>query len=473
MSDVNRAVAQTGQTGDPATGDPVAGDPASGDLVAGDPASGKSARASVVVIGAGPAGLMSAGIIAAAGHRVTIYEHKASPARKLLMAGRGGLNLTHSEELERFASRYGAGRGWLAPALHEFPPQALRDWADDLGQQTFIGSSGRVFPKAMKASPLLRAWLKQLGARGVVLQTRHRWTGWDERGNLNFQVASSPSSADPKEVAAAYGETSTVEMPDALLLALGGASWPRLGSDGAWSDILRARGVQLTPLAPSNCAARVAWSRYFIDKFQGAPLKNIVLGCKGQSQAGELMITAQGLEGGAIYALSGALRDALAQDGQAEIVIDFCPAIDLLTLEVRLSRPRGKNSLANHLRKRAGLSALGAALLRESAGSEMPQSNREMAALIKACPIVVTGLAGLERAISSAGGISRSAVDDNFMLKAKPGTFVAGEMLDWDAPTGGYLLQATLSTAVAAANGLNVWLGYRPHGRSGPPAGRR
>ena len=398
----------------------------------------------VAIIGAGPAGLMTAEVIARAGHDVTVYERMPSPARKLLMAGRGGLNLTHSEDITTFLNRYGPARDWLAPAINVFGPPALRDWADRLGQHTFVGSSGRVFPKAMKASPLLRAWLKRLDKAGVTLKRNHDWDGWSANGDLLFKKAAH--------------ERITVTRPDAVMLALGGASWPRLGANGAWAQILAAKGIGLAPFQPSNCGFTVNWSAILRDKFQGTPLKNVALQFDGQSVRGEAMITAQGIEGGAIYALSPALRDAIASQGHADLQLDLSPQLDLDTLRERLSTPRGKNSISNHLRKKANLSPLAIALMRESTSAPLPAAADDLAALIKACPLRLTGTTGLTRAISTAGGICRSAVDDNYMLKTLPGVFVAGEMLDWEAPTGGYLLQATISTAFASAHGLNAWL---------------
>jgi len=387
---------------------------------------------------------MSAGLIAAAGHRVTIYERMPSPARKFLMAGRGGLNLTHSENFETFLTRYGPARDWLEPALRAFNPQALRHWADALDQQTFIGSSGRVFPKAMKASPLLRAWLAQLNAAGVTLVRNHDWDGWANNGDLMFKTGSDSGTR--------------ITRPDALMLALGGASWPRLGSNGTWSQILSAQGIKLAPFEPSNCGFKVTWSAYFADKFQGTPLKNIALNFNDQTIRGEVLITTQGIEGGAVYALSRELRDAIKAKGEATLKLDLCPEIDLDDLHRRLARPRGKTSISNHLRKRIGLTSLAAAFLREGANNDLPDTDLELAILIKGCPLRLTGYSCISRAISSAGGVRQSAIDDAYMLKDVPGIFAAGEMLDWEAPTGGYLLQATFATAVCAATGLNAWL---------------
>lgn len=398
---------------------------------------------SVTIIGAGPAGLLAAERIAGRGHGVTIYDRMPSPGRKLLMAGRGGLNLTHSEPFDRFLARYGAAAPRLEPALRAFTPEALVAWCEGLGQPTFVGSSGRVFPRAMKASPLLRAWLRRLGDLGVELRFRHRWTGWNEQGLLLFER---PNAAHPLAVTA-----------DATVLALGGASWPRLGSDGAWVAPLAAAGIAVTPLAAANCGVLVAWSEH-VRRFAGQPLKRIAVGISGRRARGEAVITSRGLEGGAIYALSAALREALAHGGSAALSVDLRPDLDAAALAERLARARGKQSLSNVLRKAAALSPPAIALLRESFAGALPSDALTLAAAIKSVRLEVTGLAGLQRAISTAGGVAFAAVDDSFMLADHPGVFVAGEMLDWEAPTGGYLLQATFATASAAAGGVNAWL---------------
>lgn len=396
----------------------------------------------IAIIGAGPAGLIAAERLAGAGHRVTIHERMASPARKFLLAGRGGLNLTHSEPLESFLPRYGAARDWLEPAVQSFSPQALRDWADGLGAESFVGTSGRVFPKAMKASPLLRAWLRRLDGLGVRLEAGRRWTGWNAQGELSFATAA--------------GEVTLT--PDATLLALGGASWPRLGSDGGWVPLLAGRGVTVSPLQPANGGFAVAWSDTLRERFAGAPLKRITVRFAGKEIAGEAMIDAHGLEGGAIYALSGPLREAIARGGSAMLEIDLRPDLDLARLTDKLGKRRPGETLSNHLRKAAGLSPAAVAVLRDSVGGRLDETPSALAAAIKSAPVRLTETMPIDRAISSAGGIVASEIDEGFMLRRLPGVFVAGEMLDWEAPTGGYLLQGCFATGVAAAVGMVAWL---------------
>lgn len=393
----------------------------------------------VAIVGAGPVGLIAAERLAGAGHRVAIYERMASPARKFLLAGRGGLNLTHSEPLDALLDRYGEARAWLEPAIRAFPPQALRDWADGLGAESFIGSSGRVFPKAMKASPLLRAWLARLDELGVALHAGRLWTGWDESGALRFAVRNG-------------GEE--IVKPRATLLALGGASWPRLGADGSWVELLEQKGIAIAPLRPANAGFTVAWSALMRDKFAGLPLKRIALSFAGQRVPGEAMIDADGIEGGAVYTLSGPLREAIARDGEAILTIDLRPDLSEPELASRLARRRPGETLSNHLRKAAGLSPAAAAVLRETANGPLPAEPDALARLIKAAPLRLTGIASLARAISTAGGVAAENVDAEFMLKRLPGIFVAGEILDWEAPTGGYLLQACFATGIAAAEGI-------------------
>jgi uncharacterized flavoprotein (TIGR03862 family) len=376
------------------------------------------------VVGAGPAGLAAAEALAQGGVAVTVLEAMPSPARKFLMAGRGGLNLTHSEPLEAFLSRYGEAAQALAPAIRAFPPQALRDWADGLGGQTFAGSSRRVFPRAMKASPLLRAWLARLDALGVAIRTRTRWTGFD-RG-------------DPA---------------DALVLACGGASWPRLGSDGAWTAALPARDV--APLRPANMGAIIDWPADFSARWAGQPLKGVAFAVGTRRSRGEAVVTARGLEGGAIYALSADLRHAVDAAGAATLTLDLRPDVPESALAARLAAQRPGMSTANRLR-RAGVSPVGAALLRLE--GPLPRDPLALAATIKAAPLRVAGVAGMARAISSAGGLRWSAIDDAFMLRDRPGVFACGEMLDWEAPTGGYLLQACFATGRAAGRGALDWL---------------
>ncbi len=400
----------------------------------------------IAIIGAGPAGLIAAERLAGAGHRVTIYERMASPARKFLLAGRGGLNLTHSEPFDAFLRRYREAGDWLEPALRAFPPQALRDWADGLGAETFVGSSGRVFPRAMKASPLLRAWLARLDGLGVRLTSGRLWTGWDADGALTFRLAS--------------GEIEAVR-PDAALLAVGGASWPRLGSDGGWATLLAARDVAISPLRPANGGFVVAWSPQMKERFAGQPVKRIVIRCAGDEAAGEAMIDAAGIEGGAIYALSAPIRETIARDGAATIRIDLRPDLPASELAVRLAKRRKGETLSNHLRKAAGLAPVAIALLRDAAREPLPDEPHALAASIKEAPLRLEAAMPIARAISTAGGIARDELDARFMLKRLPGVFVAGEMVDWEAPTGGYLLQASFATAVAAAAGIETWLADR------------
>jgi hypothetical protein len=392
----------------------------------------------VTVIGAGPAGLVAAEALARAGANVRLHDAMPSAGRKLLMAGRGGLNLTHSEPLDAFLARYGEAAGWMAPRLEGFRPADLVAWAEGLGQATFVGSSGRVFPRAMKASPLLRAWLGRLSDRGVALVLRSRWTGWNAAGALTFDTPAGPAT----------------ERPGATVLALGGASWPRLGSDGGWTALLAARGVGMAPFAPANVGFDVGWSPLFQARFAGQPLKAIALTHAGRTVRGEAMIAAYGLEGGAVYALSAGLREAIAANGRAELAIDLRPDQSLGQLTARLVRPQGRQSQSNHLRKAAGLSPAAIGLMREATGGPIPVSPRSQAELIKAVPVTLTGLQGLDRAISSAGGVRLSELDEDLMLRRLPGVFAAGEMLDWEAPTGGYLLQGCFATGLAAARGV-------------------
>jgi len=395
----------------------------------------------IAIIGAGPAGLIAAGRLADEGFVVNIYERMPSVARKFLMAGRGGLNLTHSEPLDAFLGRYGAARDWLEPAIRAFPPSELIAWCEGLGQAVFTGSSGRVFPRSMKASPLLRAWLARLDAMGVTIHVRHTWRGFDEAGR--FLIAGPDDEERPMEA-------------DTVILALGGASWPRLGSTGEWTGWLAARGVAITPFKPANAGFDAGWSALFRERFAGQPLKAASFSHGGRTIRGEAMITAYGIEGGAIYALGAALRVAIERDGKAVLTLDLAPDLSRDVLAKRLAAARPGQSLSNTLRKQARLSPLSAALLREA--GEAPRAPQDLAARIKALPVTLTGMQGLDRAISSAGGIARAAVDDRFMLKALPGVFVAGEMLDWEAPTGGYLLQASFASGVAAASGVVGWL---------------
>ena len=388
-----------------------------------------------LVIGAGPAGLAAAEVLAEARVSVVIHERMPNPARKFLLAGRGGLNLTHSEPIEDFLTRYGAARDHLEPVIRAYPPEALRAWCEALGVETFIGSSGRVFPKSMKASPLLRAWLARLASLGVELAARSRWAGWDG-DNLVFETPAGRRA----------------EKPDVAIFALGGGSWPRLGSDGSWQDAFIAHGAEVEPLRPSNSGFLATWSDIFKSKFAGEPLKRVLFSFEGREAHGEAMVTRSGIEGGAIYALSSVLRDAIEMKGSAVLEIDLLPDVTLEALVTRLSSS-GKESLANRLRK-AGLSPAAASLLREDVfGVALPSNPSSLAERIKAVRIRLTGVAAMDRAISTAGGVSWGSLNPDFSLKADPATFVCGEMLDWEAPTGGYLLQACFATGRAAAKG--------------------
>ncbi|MGL5734548.1 MAG: TIGR03862 family flavoprotein, partial [Beijerinckiaceae bacterium] len=373
----------------------------------------------VIVAGAGPAGLMAADILSARGHAVTIYDAMPSPARKFLLAGRGGLNLTHSEAPDIFLIRYPLMTPQLRAALQVFDAQALRSWADALGEPTFTGSSGRVFPKSFKASPLLRAWLRRLADRGVTLNLRHRLMDIAADGVLVFET----------------GMHERIQVKaDAGLLALGGASWPRLGSTGAWTDILARHGVALSPLRASNMGFNARWSAPFSERHAGQPIKNAMFHFGARSVAGEAIITRSGMEGGAIYALSADLRDAIARDGTAHIIIDLKPGVAADALAGKLTRGhKAKESRAHFLKRAAGLSPAAIGLVREACGNALPDDPHALAALIKSTPVTFHAAQGLERAISSAGGIRFDALDDHFMLRTLPGIFAAGEMLDWEA----------------------------------------
>jgi uncharacterized flavoprotein (TIGR03862 family) len=400
----------------------------------------------VAVIGAGPAGLMAAEALAQGGAEVIVYDAMPSAGRKFLMAGRGGLNLTHSEPLPQFLARYREAMPHLEAAIAAFPPQALRVWSEALGQETFIGSSGRVFPKAFKASPLLRAWLRRLDSMGVKLALRHRWTGWDEQGRLHFQTPHGPH----------------VIAPHATVLALGGASWPRLGSDGTWAETLVAKGVQISPLRPANSGFTVAWSDIFRDRFEGHPLKGVALSFGAHTVRGEAVVTRAGIEGGAVYALSAELRETVFRSGQVTLRVALRPDLDMKEAIAKVSAPKGKQSLSNFLRKAVSLSPVAIGLLQEAAkasGSSLASlSPPDLANLINAVPIELTGIAPIARAISTAGGIAFDELDSDFMIHRLPGVFAAGEMLDWEAPTGGYLLQASFATGAAAGQGALKWL---------------
>jgi uncharacterized flavoprotein (TIGR03862 family) len=404
----------------------------------------------IAIIGAGPAGLMAAEVLALGGARVTVYDAMPSVGRKFLMAGRGGLNLTHSEPLASFLTRYRQAMPQLASAIEAFPPDRLREWCEALGQETFVGSSGRIFPKSLKASPLLRAWLRHLDATGVRFSLRRRWAGWDKNGRLLFQT---PDGQIAVEAAA-------------TVLALGGASWPRLGSDGGWVAMLGAKGVKISPLKPANCGFTVAWSEIFRNRFEGQPLKGIALSLGAHRVRGEAMITRDGIEGGAIYALSAGLREAILGSDKATLHVALRPDLQVSDLIARLSAPRGKQTFTNWLRKAMQLSPVGIGLLQEAAKvsgiSLSSLSPQQLAEWINAVPVELTGIAPIGRAISTAGGLAFDELDADFMIRRLPGVFAAGEMLDWEAPTGGYLLQACFATGAAAGRGALKYL--NPHG---------
>ncbi|MDX1718216.1 MAG: TIGR03862 family flavoprotein [Anderseniella sp.] len=392
------------------------------------------------IIGAGPAGLKAAEVLAEAGVQVTVFEKMPSPARKFLMAGRGGLNLTHTEPLESFLTRYGEEGEWLRSKIDALAPHDLRAWSAALGQPTFEGSSGRVFPESFKASPLLRAWLRRLDELGVKLETRKGWTGWTDDGALSF------------------ADGSTFK-PAVTVLALGGASWPRLGADGGWVRALRDRGVRVNELRSSNAGITVAWSQQTVERFAGVPLKRIAITVSAETVAGEAMVSRTGLEGGAVYALSRQLREvADAACGKPfEVKLDLKPGLDAEALAARLAKVPRKQSLTNRLRKGAGLSPQAISVWRDFT-PHVPADDVALAHSIKSVTLMATGIQPLERAISSAGGIALDELDDGLMLNRLPGVFACGEMLDWDAPTGGYLLQACFATGNAAGRGALAWL---------------
>jgi uncharacterized flavoprotein (TIGR03862 family) len=400
----------------------------------------------VAIIGAGPAGLIAAETLAQGGVDVTVYDAMPSAGRKFLMAGRGGLNLTHSEPMDAFLARYREATPKLTAVIEAFPPDRLRAWCEELGQPTFVGTSGRIFPKTLKTSPLLRAWLRRLDAWGVKFALRHRWTGWDDLGRLMFQTP----------------EGKCVVEARAAVLALGGASWPRLGSDGGWVEPLYAKGVRVSPLKSANCGFTVAWSDIFRDRFEGVPLKGIALSLGKRSIRGEAVITRDGIEGGAVYALSAELREAVLRSGNATLHVALRPDMSPLDLITRLSAPRGKQTFTNWLRKAGALPPVAIGLLQEaSIASSVSLASlpaEKLAELINDVPIELTGTSPIARAISSAGGVSFDELDADFMLRRLPGVFAAGEMLDWEAPTGGYLLQACFATGLAAGKGAFKWL---------------
>ncbi len=408
------------------------------------------ANKTVAIIGAGPAGLMAAEVLSQAGIDIAVYDAMPSAGRKFLMAGKGGMNITHSEPFPQFLSRYGSRRTDLEPMLKDFSPEALRIWVHELGINTFVGTSGRVFPTEMKAAPLLRAWLHRLRTAGVHFHMRHRWLGWTEAGKLRFSVADEERIVDC----------------DAQILALGGGSWPQLGSTGLWVPLLTERGVEVIALKPANCGFDITWSEYFRSHFAGQPVKPVSINFTNAQgfeyrQQGELTISEYGLEGGLIYQISAALREEIAGRGPVWIYLDLLPDIALQAVMERLSLPRGKETLSNHLRKRLGISGVKFALLRERLSSADMNDLPRLTTTLKALPLELLSPRPLAKAISSAGGVSFASLDEHLMLSSMPGVFCAGEMLDWEAPTGGYLLTACLATGLCAGQGVRDWLNRR------------
>jgi uncharacterized flavoprotein (TIGR03862 family) len=403
----------------------------------------------VAIIGGGPAGLMAAEALSQAGVKVDLYDTMPSVGRKFLMAGKSGMNITHSEPFDTFLSRYGSRRAHIKPMLDAFGPEALRAWAQDLGIGTFVGSSGKVFPVDMKAAPLLRAWLHRLRVTGVSFHVRHQWLGWND-GMLRFQT--------PK------GEQKV--SADAVVLALGGGSWARLGSTGAWVPLLVQRGVLVEPLQPSNCGFDISWSEFFQHRFAGQPLKSVQASFTDSAgskfcEQGELLVTAKGVEGNLIYKMSALLREQIAATGTASVYLDLAPDKDKQFLINRMLQPRGKNSMANHLRKRIGIDGVKASLLREFLLKADFDDPVRLCEAIKALPVKLVAARPIDEAISSAGGVSFEALDENLMVRTMPGVFCAGEMLDWEAPTGGYLLTACFASGRVAGNGVLSWLKCR------------
>jgi len=404
------------------------------------------ASSPVAIIGGGPAGLMAAEVIAGAGVQVSLFDAMPSVGRKFLLAGIGGMNITHSEPLPAFIGRYGHRRDWVAGWLGDIGPAALRDWIHALGIETFVGTSGRVFPTDMKAAPLLRAWLRRLRALGVTLHTRHRWLGWHPDGTLRVR-----------------GPAGELRVPArATVLALGGASWPRLGSDGHWQALLAERGVAVAPLRAANCGVEVAgWSSLLKEKFAGAPVKNVRLALPGEAaREGEFVITEHGVEGSLIYALSARVREHIDRHGAATLQVNLLPHFTPATILAALQVPRGSQTLSAHLRKRLRLSGVRAALLHELTTPAERQDPVRLAGALQALPLTLVRPRPIDEAISSAGGVSPQALDSHLLLRDLPGVFCAGEMLDWDAPTGGYLLTACFASGHRAGRGALQWLAH-------------
>ena len=398
---------------------------------------------SVAIIGAGPAGLMAAEVLSQGGAQVDVYDSMPSVGRKFLMAGKSGLNLTHSEPFEQFATRYGSRRKWIEPMLKEFGADELRAWAQGLGIETFVGTSGRVFPVSMKASPLLRAWLKRLQGQGVTIHTRHKWIGWKQDQTLRFETE--------------LGEIFI--RADVVILALGGGSWRKLGSDGAWVDWLKQAGVEIEALKSANCGFDVAWSEFFKEKYQGHPLKSVLLSFEEFRQQGEFVVTKHGVEGSLIYACSAQIRDAIAARGTTNIQLDLAPNLSRDEVLQKLSKPRGSKTLASHLEKTVGIKGVKAGLLREFVSKDDFGNIEKLADAIKSMALPLIAPRPIDEAISSAGGVMFEELDEHLMLKKIPGVFCAGEMLDWEAPTGGYLLTACFSSGRVAGRGVLKWLG--------------
>jgi uncharacterized flavoprotein (TIGR03862 family) len=410
----------------------------------------------VAVVGAGPAGLMAAQVLADAGHEVHVFDAMPSIGRKFLLAGKGGLNLTHSEGADTFAGRYGARRNAIERLLKDFDATVLREWARSLGVETFVGTSGRVFPTDMKAAPLLRAWLHRLrhpeSGRPVQFHMRHRWTGWSEGKSLLFETPQGASSVQA----------------GAVVLALGGGSWSRLGSNGAWVPLLAQQGVAVAPLQPSNCGfdVRGGWSAHFRERFAGQPFKSVAISVTAPDgvmwrRKGEFVATEWGVEGSLVYAASALLRDEIARSGSATFALDLLPDMALERVLREVSHPRGSRSLSSHLKSRLNLDGIKAAMLHEVLDKAVMNDPAQLAAAIKALPIQLQAARPLDEAISSAGGVLFEVLSPGLMLEQLPGVFCAGEMLDWEAPTGGYLLHACFATGRAAGQGVRDWLAQR------------